>query len=161
MKICQLCVSPYRSEILKVWDEGYPRKLIYQKYKPLMQYKGLEISFVQMVWRHKRQNHQVKAIVLPTQVEKMARRANLESVVQKLTDLAALKLESMTPEDVKLRDVFGGHKTLIESKKLKLTEDAMTIALGKLFGPANVIDGEVEDVPGRIEGPGDQPADPQ
>jgi hypothetical protein len=51
----------------------------------------------------------------------------------------------MTGETVALKDVIQAQKLVLDSKKLKLTEDAMTAMLGKLFAPPTlqVIDGEV------------------
>lgn len=130
--ICRLCTSPYRKEILKAFNTKLKIPVIYQKYRGLMKFDGTQSSFYQMIRRHIQNKHSVTAIVVP---EELRKPANLESLVQKLNDLAMLKVEEMSPDEVKLNEVFRGNQVLLQSKQLQLTEDAMTIALTKMFGP--------------------------
>lgn len=143
MRICSLCLSPYKDEILAQYGRGIRTRAVYEKYRDLMKLEVSQEAFHKTVLKHIKEQHDAKNLALgQTVYEMVQKKASLEGVVDKLTNLADLKVNSMKPEDVKLRDVFSGHKVLIESRKLKLTEDAMEIAMTKLFGPP-VIQGEV------------------
>jgi hypothetical protein len=142
--ICQLCTSPYRKEVLKAYKNRVKSREIFEKYKGLMGYTSNEVSFYQMVRRHLKNGHNVTAIIVPEELKKPA---NLENLVARMTELAVVKVENMDPSQVKLNEVFQGHRVLLESKKLQLTEDAMMIALTKMFGPTimgeEITEGEI------------------
>ena len=166
MHVCTLCLSPYREEIKRAYGNGFKHRMVYEKYSPLMKYKGDFNAWKQMVWRHKDHNYQGSTL-LPGSMEK-TKKGDLRTLVEGLTDLGVRKMETMDPGDIKFRDVFQAHKTEIEYRKLRLSEDAMMIALGKLFGPpleGKVVEGEEvkDELPsaGRIEDGGLEPANPQ
>lgn len=166
-QVCTLCLSPYREEIKRAYTNGFKHRVVWEKYKDLMKYKGDFLAWKQMVWRHKDHKYEGTTL-LPGAVVGRKEKASLDSLVQGLTDLGARKLETMGPEDLQFRDVFAAHKTQIEYRKLKLGEDAMQIALGKLFGPpikGVVVDGEevTNELPGtgRVEDGGVKPQDSQ
>jgi hypothetical protein len=142
--ICRLCTSPYRKEVIHAYKTGIKIPVIYEKYQGLMKFRGTQSSFYQMVRRHLQYKHNVTAILVPEELKKPA---NLESLVTKLNELAMLKVENMEPNEVKLNEVFRGNQVLLQSKQLQLTEDAMTIALTKMFGPTimgeEITEGEI------------------
>jgi hypothetical protein len=118
-----------------------------------MKYESGLIGFYLMVSKHIKYGHKEEAIIIPSEghslsystnspyYEKLKRKASIEELVKKMTEMAVIKVEEMEPSQVKLNEVFAGHRVLLESKKLKLSEDAMMIALSKMFGP--VLQGEV------------------
>lgn len=69
--------------------------------------------------------------------------ATLESFAQRLLDLGMQKAETMSPDQVKMKDVIAGQKLLIEKQKVKLTEDSMILKMAELFGPG--VTGLIED----------------
>ena len=137
-ELCAICVSVYEQEIAELLRKGVSIAFICHKYKPLLDYKYNDHAFRAVIYRHKKH----------IKIGEKQKRYSVEDIVGKMTDMAGEKLENMTPEDVKFGEVFQGHRTLIEKQKVKLSESAMILALGKLFGPPII--GEIIDEPKRL-----------
>lgn len=159
-KICQLCVSPYKKEIVEAHLNRTPWLQLYQKYAPLIKYKSKLSSFIQMVDRHIAKGHNIEAVLVPS-APGSAQKATLDQITEVLRDKAFTKAITIDPKELKFKDYLDAEKTIIAYKKLQITEDAMTIAMGKMFGPSikslETIDGEViEDGTGRSKDSGNQ-----
>jgi len=167
--ICKICLTPYRSEIEKAWKLGVKRVQIFRKYKPLIGYEGTESAFSSLMCRHWKHKNKAGAILLPTPegAAQPITPATIENFGKKFLELGMLKLETAGPGDVKFQEVISAQKLVLDSRKLKLSEDALTLMLGRLFGPKiekvkrEFIEGEVvedECLPaGRGKDSGDQP----
>ena len=162
MTPCMLCTSPYRDEFLLAWKQVRKGKKmrVYEKYAPLMKYNSTFHAFQVMVYKHLNYHKEFEQIITP-QTPEGEHHSSVEEVVQRLTDLAGIKALSLDPKDLKFRDVWAGQKVLIEAKKLRLTEDALMIALSKMFGPT-ILEGEEIGIPQLrpAEGSGDKPQNP-
>lgn len=143
MKPCKICLSPYRDEIIELRKKNTPYKDIYKKYSKLMDYKAPVISFNQLVAKHIKQKHNLKVTVIPNELKKTV--VNLEAFAQRMLELGTQKLDGMEAKDISFNDVLQAQKVVLESKKLKLTEDAMVSMMRKMFAPpeVNVIEGTV------------------
>jgi hypothetical protein len=139
MKLCKLCLSPYESEIKKAVKLGLRKIDIFRKYAPLMGYKSGYVPFVNMLQRH-RFHIKPDALIVPPAGQSFQKKANFENLVKRITELGYAKVETMTPEELKLRDVWSANKVLIDMKKQNLEENKMMMSLAKMFGP--VIEGE-------------------
>lgn len=140
---CIICLSPFRDEIIKLFKNKVKMADIYTKYSRLMAYKSTQYSFYVLIKRHIDNKHLASAMVIQTE-----RRINsIDEFGRKMLELGMIKLDTLSPEQVELKDVVAAQKLVLESKKLKITEDAMAVMLGKLFGPrlafGDVIEGEV------------------
>jgi hypothetical protein len=141
MQFCKLCLSPYEPEIKKALKMKMRKIDIFNKYAPLMNYKSGYVPFVNMIQRHRFHIKPDALIVEPVNVaSNPVKKANFENLVKRITELGYAKVESMTPEDLSLRDVWSANKVLIDLKKQKLEENQMMMALARMFGP--VIEGE-------------------
>lgn len=144
MGLCKICLSPYRKEIEGAWKAGVKRTLIYEKYKDKLEMKGNYANFYQMYKRHK-YHFANPAMIVPSEAVQTSKRetSNFESLVKRITDLGYAKVENMTPEELKLNDVWSANRVMIDMRKQKLEENQMMMALAKMFGP--VIEGVYED----------------
>lgn len=108
-----------------------------------MNYKSKQVAFTQVVSIHIRENHKAKLTVIPTNLAQTA--VSLEAFSQRMLELGVEKLNTMEAKDIQFGDVLNAQKVVIESKKLKLTEDAMMIMMRKVFAPpeTNSIEGEL------------------
>lgn len=143
--ICRLCLSPYRSEIVKLVNQGVVFKRIYDKYAPLMNYTFGDRGFYMMTRRHIKDQHKEEGLIVP-QTDNKVSPATIENFAQRMLDLGMQKIEDVEPDTIALKDVISAQKLLLDSKKLRLSENAMDLMLGKLFAPPqlNIIDGELE-----------------
>lgn len=154
--VCTLCLSPYREEIKRAYGNGFKHRTVFEKYSPLMKYKGDFLAWKQMVWRHKDHNYS-GVTLLPADAAGRKAKATLETLVEGLTELGMRKLETASPENTSWSDIFKGHQTQIAARKLKLGEDAMAAVIGKMFGPpikGEVVDAVVEGETHELPGPG-------
>ncbi len=150
---CCFCVTPYRSEIIKLHTQGMPYNILYKKFTPLINYTSSYYAFLSSLKNHIKRKHNVSFLVLPGDITK---KATLENFGQKMLELGMTKIEGMSPDQVALKDVISSQKLILDSKKLRITEDAMLLILGKLFAPPFLefkkpIEGEVINEPGRNE----------
>ncbi len=112
-------------------------------------------------------HHNPGTIIVPTPPNSAqpVTSATIENFGKKFLELGMAKLETATPDQVKFQEVISAQKLVLDSRKLKLSEDALTLMLGRLFGPKlekrEFIEGEVvgdECLPaGRSKDSGDQP----
>lgn len=123
-----------------------------------MGYKAGNKAFYMCIRRHLQQGHRADAILLTkdVKIKPSLTKATIEEFGQRMLELGMVKLDQIDPDNpasmlgVKLSDVVAAQKLSLEAKKLKLTEDAMTAMMGKLFAPPNlnkemVTEGEVVD----------------
>lgn len=145
-------MSPYRNEIIGARKQGVPIGKLYVKYAPLMGYTAKKESFEQMLSRHNKDGHNVEAIMMPTAPGSAVAitPATIENFGQKMLEIGMAKIENADPNKVALKDVIAAQALVLNSRKLRLTEDAMMLALGKMFAPPelnkeNAVEGEVVD----------------
>ncbi len=147
MKLCKICLSPYRKEIESLKSNGvsYPR--LFRKYAPLMNYDATEKSFVQMLYRHFKQLHRTDAIlnVTPPGSALPVKRVTLENYTKRMLQLGIEKADSSTPDSVSFKDVNSAVKLSLDAAKIKIAENALEMQMNKMFGPEidpdKVIDG--------------------
>ncbi len=160
--MCRICLSPYRKEIVSAYKEGISSRRLYKKYAPLMNYNSKPASFAKILQRHIKDEHNEDAIVIPSAPDSaiQVKRATLEGYAMRMLDLGMAKADNSTPGDIKFRDVNQAVKLQLDAQKLKIAEDAMALAMAKMFGPpiaGEVIGEGVEDAeyePDGISEPG-------
>ncbi len=150
MALCKLCLTPMRYEIEEAFKKGVPRKFIFNKFSPLMDYKGKYTSFFILLYRHMK--HAKRKIFDPIEQEKKRSsllNVQLDELIQRITNIIGGKSDAELLKDTKLRDVFMGQRVLLERAKLQLQQDALELTMAKLFGPQ--LEGVVEFVEGKEE----------
>lgn len=163
--MCKMCISPYNAELMKAWRAHYPRRMLWERYNPLIWgKKGITYeSFLVAVYKH--QKHKDTGIVV-VQTKNSPVKKTLSGIADMVTELAARKIETMEPGDISINDYVRVNKLVLDEKKLKLDQNEQMIELAKLFGIPEVIDPleEAQDVHaqlGPIQNQGDQPEDSQ
>ena len=136
-KMCLICLSPYRTELMSAWSKGFPRKLLYEKYKPLVWGSGKLTfqSFLQAVSRHKTHNLP-DSIVVPV-VNSVGQ--DVQGIAKMVTKLMAKRLETMSPDDMSIKDYALANRVAIDEKKLQLDKNAQMMAFAAIFGIPEVI----------------------
>ena len=142
--ICKICLSPYRDEIVKAWKNHFPRKLLYEKYKPIIWGKSKLTfeSFAQSMMRHGK--HNPPGVVVVGDGSPSVKRDTM-GIAKMITELYAKKVEGMTPDDITTKDYVAVNKLLIEEKKLKLDQNEQMMALASLFGVPEILSGVAVD----------------
>jgi hypothetical protein len=148
--ICKICLSPYRSEIERLWKQGVKRVQIYRKYKSLIPYEATESSFTRLMTRHWHHRHRTNAIlaVSPKDSAQPVSRVAIEQFLQGVVDLGASVLQNTRPEDLKPKDGIDlglrAGRLIFDARRVKLSEDAMALVMAEVFGPPlKVENGEV------------------
>jgi len=147
--VCKLCLSPYRAEVLALKAQKLPIRKIYNKYANPMGYTGSVYGLNMLIRRHIAAKHNNKAILLPDKKHNITP-ATIEAFSQKMLDLGMMKVENINPDNpmdmanLRLGDVVAAQKLSLEAKKLRLTEDAMDVMLGKMFAPPSLNESSVE-----------------
>lgn len=138
-QLCRICLSPYREELMRAWKAGFPRKQLYEKYKPLIwQGKNLNLdSFLQACYKHIK--HKPPQVVV-VQSENGAIKKDTQGIAKMLTELYARKLEGMTPEEVTGKDYYQANKLVLEEQKLSLDKNAQMLEFAKIFGIPEIIE---------------------
>ena len=147
--MCKICISPYREELMRAWGAHFPRKLLHEKYQPLIwgKHKITFLSFVQAVRLHTK--HKTPGVVV-LQTTGGSVGKDITGIAKMFTNLMAQKLETMGPEDITTKDYVAANKLVLDEKKLKLDQNEQMMELAKLFGipeiinPLDVIQGEEE-----------------
>lgn len=141
---CNLCLSPYRTEIISAHKQGVPIGKLYEKYAPLMGYKAKKKSLYIMIFRHIKEQHNPDAIYVPPPEGSVGKAgpATIENFGKRMLELGMSKIETMNPNNVQLKDVIASQKLVLDSKKLKLAENAFELMLGKMFAPPELNRGE-------------------
>lgn len=144
--MCMICLSPFKREMVTLHNNGTPVSVIYKRYKDKLNYTASQTAFYQLLIRHKKGGHKGDALYIP-QLDSQIKSATIEEFGKRMLDLGMAKIENLDPKDVPLKDVISAQKLVLDAKKLKVTEDAMTAMMSKLFAPKinplEVIEGEV------------------
>lgn len=123
---------------MRAWKGHFPRKLLYEKYKPLIWMKSPLTfkSFLQAIYKH--EDHKpTGVVVLQTTGGSVGR--DTQGIAKMFTQLMARKLETMNPEDITVKDYVAANKLVLEEKKLQLGAQEQMLQLAKLFGIPEVI----------------------
>lgn len=151
MVMCKICLSPYKDELMRAYKQGFPRKILWEKYNPLIwgglgKRKGVVFgAFLQAIYRHGKHGDSGVVVV---QTKNTGIKRDLTGIVKMVNELYSRKLETMGPEDISVKDFSAANKLLLDEKKLKLDQNEQMIELAKLFGipevinPLDVIQGE-------------------
>lgn len=131
---CMLCLSPYRKEIVSLYKQGSDTSKIYRKYNVLMNYTASPKAFYMLVRKHVTQNHNTDAIVVVDPTGNITP-ATIENFGQRMLELGMAKIQNADPSAIQLKDVVAAQRLILDSKKLKLSENALESMLGQLFGP--------------------------
>lgn len=162
--ICKICLSPYRDEMMRAFKAGFPRRMLYEKYKPLVWMKSpiQENSFYQALYKHMK--HKLPGAFI-VQVKNTVGQ-DTQGIAKMMTQLYAKKVETMTPDDVTTKDYIGVNKLVIDEQKLSLDKNSQMLEFAKIFGipdvePIVVIEGEEHAELGPPKDQGDQQESPQ
>jgi hypothetical protein len=161
MRMCKVCLSVYRDEVVTLWKRGTGRRIIYDKYAPLMKYTGTFGSFTNLIYVHLKHHAQNVDLIIPTGRKNKIH--TMDTIADRFTDLLGQKAEGMDPSSVSVKDYAAVQKVVSENKKLKLTETAMMINLSKIFGPpivGEIQEGEEVNELGRGEDTTNKPSNP-
>lgn len=160
---CAICQSPFRDELESLWKNPKVKRMqLYNKYIGSLPIKQTFGNWYAMMRRHVNEKHG-KANQIIVKFNNDSELANpqhtVESFAQKLLELGMVKVQSMNPGDVAIKDVIQAQRLLIEKDKLKMGQDTMMLQMAKLFAPPGIVEGEeVSDATSRfIEGDGTQP----
>lgn len=141
---CILCLSIYRSELSALYTQGVSTVTIWEKYKEKLKYKAGKKAFYQLIRRHVTMNHSEKAVILPEESRGVTS-VTIEKFGQRMLEMGMQKIDTMTPETIQLKDVISAQKLVLDSKKIKIGEEAMLLMMRKMFAPpelnTEVIDG--------------------
>lgn len=132
---------------MRAWNNHFPRRMLYEKYKPLIWGKNSLIfdAFLQAMYRHQKHNAP-GVVVLQTKNGSVGK--TLPAIANMVNELYARKLETMGPEDISVKDFSAANRLVLDEKKLKLDQNEQLMELAKLFGipeiinPLDVIKGE-------------------
>lgn len=87
-----------------------------------------------LVRKHVTQNHNTDAIVVVDPTGNVTP-ATIENFGQRMLELGMAKIQNADPSTIQLKDVVAAQRLILDSKKLKLSENALESMLGQLFGP--------------------------
>ena len=116
---------------MKAWNAHFPRKMLYEKYKPLI-WEKKEItyeSFLQAVFKHK--SHKPPQVVV---VQSGVVKKDTAGIAKMITELYARKVETLGPEDITTKDYVAVNKLVIDEQKLSLDKNAQMMEFAKIFG---------------------------
>lgn len=154
-RFCKLCMSPFREEFMRAWKNGFPRRMLYQKYLPLMwhEQKISFESFLQAVYKH--EDHKLTGVmVVPTET---AVGKDVQGIAKMMTELYSRKLEGMTPEEITTKDYTAVNKVAQDETKLSLDRNAQMLEFAKVFGIPEPLKGqEIHDEFGPPKDEGDK-----
>ena len=159
--MCRICLSPYREELMRAWNAHFPRRMLYEKYKPLIwQKKPLtEQSFLQACFKHK--SHKPPGVVV---VQAGSGQKTTEGIAKMITELFARKVETMGPDEVTTKDYLAAHKVVQDEQKLSLDKNAQMLEFAKIFGLPDIVEPiigeETHAELGPAEDEGNQPKSP-
>jgi len=137
---CEICTHPHRSEIEALLRASEPMMEIARKYLDKFEGCNKVRSLMEKIRRHKRhleQARQIVAVKLPDDSphESMSR-VSMEQFAQRILKIGykALDYYESFPHLVKLQDVIGAQRLLIEKQKLSIHEDALKLCMARFFG---------------------------
>lgn len=130
-----------------LYNQGVNTGRIYRKYAALMGYTATQKAFYLLLKRHILDKHNVDVIILPQDSNVKLTPATIENFGKRMLELGMAKIENLDPSQVPLKDVISAQKLVLDSKKLKMSENALEIMMSKLFGPqidkSKVLEGEL------------------
>lgn len=165
MPMCKICLSPYKEELMRAYKQGFPRKMLWEKYNPLIwgasqRKKGVVFgAFLQALYRHSK--HKDTGVVVVQTVNGNVKKT-LVGIAGMVNELYARKLETMGPEDISVKDFQAANKLVLDERKLKLDQNEQMMELAKLFGipevlnPLDMIKGEEDAEPRPSEDEGNK-----
>ena len=143
--ICKICLSPYRDELKRAFKAGFPRRMLFEKYKPLIWMKSpiTEKSFYQALYKHEK--HKLPGAFIVQAVNNVGQ--DTAGIAKMMTKLFAQKVETLTPGDISTKDYVSVNKLVIDEQKLSLDKNAQMLEFAKIFGipdiePVTVIESE-------------------
>lgn len=145
--------------MMRAFKAGFPRRLLFEKYKPLIWMKSpiTEKSFYQALYKHR--EHKLPGAFIIQSTNHVGQ--DTAGIAKMMTQLYAKKVESMTPEDVSTKDYVSVNKLVIDEAKLSLDKNAQMLEFAKIFGIPDVepvvIEGEENVKLGPGEDQGNQP----
>ncbi len=159
-KICKICLSPYRDELMKAHHSGFPKRMLYEKYKEMIWGKSPlgEKSFYQALYKHEK--HKLPGAVIVQTVNHVGQ--DVQGIAKMVTALMAKKLETMSPEEMTIKDYAIANRVAIEEKKLQLDKNAQMLAFASIFGipeivnPLDAVERIDNDEPRSLEDSGNQ-----
>jgi hypothetical protein len=149
-----------RYEIEEAFKRKVPRRNIFLKFGPLMDYKGKYTSFLILLFRHMKDHYKRKIYDPIEQERKRGGMLNvkIDDLIQRLTNIYGNKTDEELAKDTKLKDVWASQRVLLEKAKVQMQQDALELTMAKLFGPqlemameeTEVIEGKEEDGTDRL-----------
>jgi hypothetical protein len=130
--ICKICLSPYREEIMRAFHAGFPRRMLFEKYKSLSWGKSslAEKSFYQALYKHEK--HKLPGAFIVQAVNHVGQ--DTTGIAKMITQLYSKKVETMTPEDITTKDYVSVNKLVIDEAKLSLDKNSQMLEFAKIFG---------------------------
>lgn len=161
---CDICLSPYRTEIEAMINAHIPQIEIAKKY--LDKFPGCTKvqSLRRKVSRHIRHLDKARnfnVIKLPDDSPHAHMpRVSMEQFAQRMLEIGskALDFYELCPSKIKLADVIATQRLLVEKQRLSIHEDALKLAMARFFGgfpvPKDSIEGEIINEPRFPKSPG-------
>jgi len=154
---CQLCNSPYRSQIEQTWKAGVPRKEIYDHFMSKTGHKS-PLSLEAACYRHfakKHYNEAKKHIPLNAPADSPHRMSttNLNDLSQGLMDIGAGMVDFwkdnplVARKELKIGEIMKAQDSVTNRMKVQVTQDALKLQMAKMFGGflGDTIEGELVD----------------
>lgn len=134
MYLCDICTSPYRSEIDRSLRHHEVKARIIERFMKKFGVR-LEDTFRKRLKVHF--EHMDKTANAPLVIEAQpgvpTTRISLESFAQRLLEIGNKKLDKH-PETVTIPDVIQAQRLLVERSRVKVQEDSLRLAVAKMFG---------------------------
>ena len=134
MVLCDLCLSPYRSDIERSLRNNERKITLVRRYMTKFNVT-LEDTFRKKLQRH--EAHMDRTSKLPVIIEGNpgipTTRVTMEKFAQRLLEIGSLRI-AQHPEEVTIPDVIQAQRLLVERSKVKVQEDSLRLAVAKMFG---------------------------
>lgn len=134
MYLCDLCTSPFRSEIDLALRNHEAQSRIINRFMEKFGVK-LKDTFRKKLKRHEKHMNKTAEgmVVIESQPGMPTTHATLEKFAQSLLEIGSKRLDEH-PEDVTIPDVIQAQRLLIERSRVKVQEDSLRLAVAKMFG---------------------------
>ena len=121
---------------MRAFKAGFPRRMLFEKYKPLIWMKSpiTEKSFYQALYKHR--FHKIPGAFIVQARNEVGQ--DTQGIAKMITKLVAQKVETMTPDQVTMKDYATAHKVVIDEQKLSLDKNAQMLEFAKIFGVPEV-----------------------
>lgn len=134
MYLCDICTSPFRSEIDVALRNHEVKARIVDRY---MKKFGVtkEDTFRKRLRKHLEHMNKTAEgmVVIEAQPGMPTTHATLEKFAQRLLEIGDKRLDEH-PENVTIPDVIQAQRLLIERSRVKVQEDSLRLAVAKMFG---------------------------